>query len=121
MNFTHLISFINRSFRVVIAGLLCVTLLFSNALPAAAIGANKSAPTEGTDQLQGIEKEARKVGNPNAQPRSLQATQAKAEEGLNAVQGKADKEKMYRPSNSKDATTVEEKVEGFLGKITGND
>ncbi|MEM9923275.1 MAG: hypothetical protein AAF915_05890 [Cyanobacteria bacterium P01_D01_bin.50] len=119
MNFTRLISFINRSLRVVITGLLCVTLLFSNALPATAIGANKSAPTEGTDQLKEIEKEARKVGNPNAEPRSLQATQAKAEKGLNAVQGDADKDKMYRPDNS-EATTVKEEVKGFLGNITGN-
>lgn len=120
MNFTRFFSFINRSLRVVITGLLCVTLLFSNALPAAAIGANKSAPTEGTDQLKGIEKETRKVGNPNAEPRSLQATQAKAEKGLNAVQGDADKNKMYRPSNSQDATTVKEEVKDFLNNITGN-
>ncbi|MEM7714505.1 MAG: hypothetical protein AAF349_13185 [Cyanobacteria bacterium P01_A01_bin.68] len=118
MNFTRFISSINRSLRVVITGLLCVTLLFSNALPAAAIGANKSAPTEATDQLKGIQKETDKVAGSN--PRSFEATQGKAEKGLNAVQGDADKDKMYRPSNSQDATTVKEEVKGFLNNITGN-
>lgn len=104
--------------RFVIAGLLCVTLLFSNALSAAAIGTSKSMPTEGTEQLKGIQQETDKVANSN--PRSMQEVQAKAQKGLNAVQGDADKDKMYRPSNSGDATTVKEEVKDFLGNITGN-
>lgn len=50
----------------------------------------------------------------------MQEVQAKAQKGLNAVQGDADKDKMYRPSNSGDATTVKEEVKDFLGNITGN-
>lgn len=118
MNFTGLISFITRSLRVAITGLLCVTLLFSNALPAAAIGASKSSAAKGAEQLKGIQKETDKVANSN--PRSSQETQSKAQKGLNAVQGDADKDKMNRPGNSQNATAVKEEVKGFLNNMAGN-
>ncbi|MBW4511458.1 MAG: hypothetical protein KME64_33840 [Scytonematopsis contorta HA4267-MV1] len=116
MSFVRFIQPIVRSFRFVIAAALCVTLLFSNAFPAAAIGTNKSAPDEATTQLNNIQKGTDEVAK--SDPLSLEETQARTQNGLNEIQGDADKDKMYRPSNSKDARTVEDQVGNLLNKVT---
>lgn len=107
-----------RPLRFVFAALMSVMLLLSTALPAAAIGASKSSPDKGAEQLNSIQQETEELTENNA-PSSSRVIN-KANKGLNGVQGAANTENMNRPSNSQEAVTVEEKVEGFLEKITGD-
>ncbi|QSJ15344.1 hypothetical protein JYQ62_26330 [Nostoc sp. UHCC 0702] len=118
MNFIRLIQPVIRPFRFVIAATLCLTLLLTNAFPAAAIGSSKSELSEGTTQLSGIQKETDKVAR--SAPPSLEEVQSKSQEGLNEVQGDADKNKMKSPENSQNATSVIDKVENYLQKVTGD-
>lgn len=106
-----------RPLRFVVAAMMSVMLLLSTALPAAAIGASKSSPDKGAAQLNKIQQNAEELTENNAPSKSRVIN--KSNKGLNEVQGAANAEKMNRPSNSQDATTVEEKVEGFLENITG--
>lgn len=118
MSFNRFIQSIIRPVRFVIAAALCLTLVVSNAFPAAAIGSSKSSPTEGTAQLNKIQEKTDEVAR--SAPPSLEEVQSKSEKGLNEVQGDADKDKMNRPENSQNATSVIDKVEDYLGKVTGN-
>lgn len=107
-----------RPLRFVFAALMCVMLLFSTALPAAAIGASKSAPDKGAEQLNKIQEKTQELTENNAP--SNKRVIKESNKGLNEVQGAANAQNMNRPSNSQEAVTVEEKVEGFLEKITGD-
>ena len=107
-----------RPLRVVFAALMCVMLVFSTALPAAAIGASQSAPDKGAKQLNDIQRKTQELTENNA-PSNKRVIE-ESNKGLNEVQGAANAENMNRPSNSQGAVTVEEKVEGFLEKITGD-
>ena len=109
-------NFFSRRLRFLIAGCVCALLFFVNAFPAAAADSYKSSPTEGETQLNETIRKTEEVSRSN--PRSIgemQRTQ-QGEGGLNAVQGKADAEKMSRPENSPEATSVETKIkEGLKG------
>ncbi|RCJ42633.1 hypothetical protein A6770_07040 [Nostoc minutum NIES-26] len=118
MSFIRFIQPIVRPLRFVIAAALCLTLVVSNAFPAAAIGSSKSSPTEGTTQLNKIQKKTDEVAR--SAPPNLEEVQSESERGLNEVQGDADKNKMKRPENSQNATSVIDKVEDYLGKVTGD-
>lgn len=107
-----------RPLRFVVAVLMCVMLLLSTALPAAAIGASKSSTEKGPEQLNEIQQKTQELTENNAP--SNQRVINESNKGLNEVQGAANAENMNRPSNSQEATTVEEQVEGFLDNITGN-
>ncbi|WP_017314595.1 hypothetical protein [Mastigocladopsis repens] len=107
-----------RPVRFVIVAFTCALLIFSNALPAAAIGSQKSNPEDATTQLLGTQKETDKLST--EAPPGLEETQQRANEGLNEIQGAADIEKMKRPENSQTATTVEDEVKNLLNKVTGN-
>ncbi|KST69983.1 hypothetical protein [Mastigocoleus testarum] len=109
-----------RPLQFLVAVFTCLTLLFSSAYPAFAIGSYKSTPSEGETSLNQIQKETDKVASSKAGNPDLEESQAKTRKGLNSVQGSADKNKMKRPSNSQSATTVQDKVEGFLENVTGN-
>jgi hypothetical protein len=89
-----------RPVRVLVAAFVGAVLLFSNALPTLAVS---SRPDQGEDQLQQIEQKSEDVLKSN--PRSLEESQKDAENGLNTVQGQANKEKMKRPENT-DATSI---------------
>jgi hypothetical protein len=119
MNFIRLIQPVVRYCRFVIAVVLCTTLVFSNAFPAAAgIGTSKSSPTDATTQLNKIQEKTDEMAR--SAPPGLEETQAETAKGINEVQGDADKDKMHRPSNSKNATSVQDQVENLLDKVTGN-
>lgn len=117
MKFTRLIQSVVRSFRFVIATALCLTLLFSNVLPASANTTTKSANTDATTQLNKIQEKTDDVAASKGP--DLEETQAETQKGLNEVQGDADKDKMFRPSNSQNATSIENQVESFLEQATG--
>ncbi|MDM9379916.1 hypothetical protein QUB80_04280 [Chlorogloeopsis sp. ULAP01] len=108
-----------RPMRFVVLAFTCALLLLSNALPAAAIESYKSNPQEATDQL--LETQRRTDESVSKPPLGLEETQKRTSGGgLNEVQGAADVEKMNRPENSQQATSVEEEVSNFLKKVTGN-
>ncbi|BAZ39188.1 conserved hypothetical low temperature-induced protein [Calothrix sp. NIES-4101] len=117
MNFARLTQSVVRSFRFIIATALCLTLLFSNVLPASANSTSRSADTDATSQLNKIQEKTDKIGASKGP--DLEETQAETQNGLNEVQGDADKDKMFRPSNSQNATSIENQVENFLEKATG--
>lgn len=119
MNFTRFkLSSNLRPLRFVVAGLMCVMLLLSTALPASAIGASKSSPEKGAAQLNQIQQKTEELTENNAPSKGRVINESN--KGLNGVQGAANAENMNRPSNSQNAVTVEKKVEGFLEKITPN-
>jgi hypothetical protein len=104
--------------RFVVVIFACSLVLVSNVLPAYAMGSSsKSKPSDGPAQLNKIEERAQDVAK--SDPLSLEETQARSQGGLNEVQGAADKNKMSRPSNSQDATTIQDQVEGALEKVAG--
>lgn len=131
------VSALWRPVRLLVAVCACALIMFANALPAYSLPnpfasdnpANKSATTkpyspsgqpDGEVNLTGIEKESQKSiygvepGSPD-----LGETQRKASEGLNEVQGAADREKMSRPENSSGETIegiLEDKLEGVKGQ-----
>jgi len=109
-----------RPVRFLVAVCVCALLVFSNAFPAYSDPVNptasRTAPEKGEEQLRSIEREAQEAVIET--PYSREKTQAKANEGLNEIQGTADIEKMKRPENTQ-ATSVEEKSKNFLEALTG--
>lgn len=110
-----------RPVRFLIAACVCAILVFSYAFPALSDTpqptGNKTAPQAGESQLLDIEKQAQEAVLKD--PYSREETQAKANTGLNEIQGAADLDKMKRPENSQGATSVEDKSKKFLEGMTG--
>jgi hypothetical protein len=123
MQFLNSILYPIRSLVIVFA---CALLVLSNVLPASAagtgaMGAGKSKPTDGTEQLKTIEKRAEDVAKADPYDLDMKATQERTQGGLNEVQGAADQDKMHRPSNSQDAKTVRDQLKGAFETATGQD
>jgi hypothetical protein len=107
-----------RPVRFLVVAFTCALLLLTNAFPAMAIGTTKSEPTEATEQLNQIQRKTDELST--QEPPGLDVYQENTSgEGLNEIQGTADMDKMKRPENSQDATTVEDEVKGLLEKVTG--
>jgi hypothetical protein len=107
-----------RPVRFVIVAFTIALLFLSSAFPVAAIGTSKSNVTEATDQLLETQRKTDKIAK--SAPASLKEVEERSSEGLNEIQGDADIDKMKRPDNSQDATSVEDEVNSFLKKVTGN-
>lgn len=112
-----------RPIRFLLTFCVCALLMFSFSFPAYSAPVNptgsKTAPQEGEANLTQIEREAQKAVLKD--PYSRKQTQTKASGGLNEIQGSADADKMSRPDNSQDASSVEEKSKNLLEKLTGKD
>jgi hypothetical protein len=106
-----------RPFRILIAAVACMILLFSNVTPASAIGSARSDVSEGTAQLNKIQRKTDELTR--SEIPSTRDVQSESNKGLNEVQGDADMDKMKSPENSQNATTIEDRVTNFLEKITG--
>lgn len=110
-----------RPIRFLLAVCVCALLVFSHTLPAFSAPVNPTAsgtaPEQGEAQLRSIEREAQEAVLDN--PYSREETQAKANEGLNEIQGTADVGQMKRPENAQ-ANSVESKIKNVLEKVTGN-
>jgi hypothetical protein len=117
MKIIGFVSSLVRPVRFLVVAFTCALLLLTNAFPALAMGTTKSATTEATDQLNQIQRKTdEKATEP---PLGREETQAETYQGLNEVQGDADFDKMKRPENSQNATTVKDEVGNFLEKMTG--
>jgi len=116
--FGKMVSRLTRTLAVIFT---CTLLLFTNAVPAFAATANttqtKSDPTKGSERLDNVQKKSEEIlRHP---PLDMKSVQDEANQGLNEVQGAADIQDMSRPSNSQKATSIEEKAEQILEKVTG--
>lgn len=120
MRFIRLDRSALRPIRFLLAICVCALIMFSYALPAMSDPVNPTAtpaaPQEGEAQLRSIEREAQEAVIDK--PYSQEETQAKANQGLNEIQGTADVDKMKRPENT-DASSVEQKSKNFLEALTG--
>jgi hypothetical protein len=109
MKIIGFVSSLVRPVRFLVVAFTCALLLLTNAFPALAMGT--------TDQLNQIQRKTdEKATEP---PLGREETQAETYQGLNEVQGDADFDKMKRPENSQNATTVKDEVGNFLEKMTG--
>jgi hypothetical protein len=106
-----------RPIRLVVTVLITAFMLLTTTVPAFAFGTSRSKPTDGTAQLGNIERESQKVAESKVAPGSMEESEARAQGGINEVQGDADKDKMSRPSNSQDATTIRDEIGKALKKV----
>lgn len=96
----------------------CALLLFTSATPALAFGNSSSSPAKGVEQLNGVQKESEKaISGDLSSNNDGKSVMKNSAEGLNGVQGKADREDMYSPEGAK-ATSVEENIKETLEEIT---
>jgi hypothetical protein len=103
-----------RPVRFLFTALICTILFFASVTPAQAAYLPKSKPTDGTTQLNKIDDKAQQeIDNPAM---NLEEVEKRAQNGLNEVQGSADKNKMYTAKSSEPA--VGKKIEKALDKIT---
>ncbi len=102
-----------RPVQFLFTALMCTLLLFAGVTPAQAGNMPKSKLTEGTDQLQKIDAKAQTAIDKPAT--SLEEVEERSKNGLNEVQGSADKDKMYTSKSSKPAVT--DKLEKALDKM----
>jgi hypothetical protein len=107
INFSNL-----RPLRFLMAALLCTFLWLGSAIPSFA---GVSSPAQSEDALKQIQKDSEQLLRGG--PPSLEEVQAKSQEGINEVQGGADKEKMKNPANSQGSTSVEEKIQEGMDNI----
>ncbi len=114
MLFNKLNNWLKSSLRLILTAFICSLLFIASAYPVQA--AINSKPTDGEANLNSIQNETDKVGNPSAYPKGLEETTKKAQGGLNEVQGDADKDKMISPEDT-NATTVKDKAANFLENL----
>ncbi|NEP20187.1 MAG: hypothetical protein F6J97_25435 [Leptolyngbya sp. SIO4C1] len=101
-----------RSLKGLLIAFICGVLLFANSLPAFAFGNSSSRPEEGTAQLNQVQEESEAAIK--QRPRGLDEIKAKANSGLNAVQGSADASKMKNPATSRSEKSVADQAEDAL-------
>lgn len=102
-----------RLVRLFVGVCVCALLLFSSPLSAFA---TTSSPTEGEANLTEIELKSQEAAE--SKPYSLEKTEEEANQGINEVQGDADKDKMLNPENTKDTPSFEKQVETVIESIT---
>jgi hypothetical protein len=113
MKFITNISSIIHPVRFLVAGLMCALVFLVNITPAQAANVAKSKPTDGIDRLQKIDDDSYK--NIEDPAMSLDEVQKRSQNGLNEIQGDADKDKMYTSKSSKPA--VAQDIEKALDKL----
>lgn len=112
VSFNRFASTIARFSRWAIAATLCTLVFVANVQPASAFGGSSSKPSDGVVQLDKVEQQAKDVLKNG--PRGGDEVAARAEGGINGVQGGASASKMETPANSKDATTVADGIKGAI-------
>jgi hypothetical protein len=116
--FNKLVIHVAQVFTVVFT---CALLFFANLASANAAPMNNTGSnsdlTKGSERLDDVQKKSEEIlRNP---PLSLDRVVDESNKGLNEVQGDADIQDMSRPSNSREATSIEEKAEQVLKKMKG--
>ena len=104
--------------RPVAIALACALMVFSVATPAMAFGNSSSSPSKGVEQLDDVQDKSEEaitgaIDNAN----DGESVRKNSEEGLNGVQGAANKQNMKNPSNS-GASSIEENIKEALEDVT---
>lgn len=90
-----------KPIRILVLGVCCVMLFWGSAVPALAA---QSPVDKGAEQLNKVQQETDKSAQ--EMPSSIEEVQEKTKEGLNAVQGSADREKMKGPESTTETDTM---------------
>ncbi|MEA5448777.1 hypothetical protein VB780_09380 [Leptolyngbya sp. CCNP1308] len=107
---------LNRNLaRISMVMIASLFLFLGVASPAMAFGKSSSNSSDGTAQMNNIQKASERALK--AEPRSQGEVQGKAQRGPNEVQGDADLHTLNSPQNSQ-ATTVQDQIENALEKVT---
>lgn len=104
-------NWLKSSINLVLTVLVCGLLFISNAYPAQA---TTSKPTDGEVSLNKIQAKTENVARSN--PRGIDEIIDESRNGLNGVQGAADKNKMISPEDT-NATTVEDQAVNLLDNL----
>lgn len=96
----------------------CALLIFSSMSPAYAFGGARSDKAKGLEQLEGVQKESEKaISGSIKSDNDRESVTKNSQEGLNGVQGAANKENMISPDNAQ-GTTIEENIKEALESVT---
>jgi hypothetical protein len=107
-----------RPVGFVIIAFVCTLLFLSSTSPAFAIISYESDVQEGPTQLLETQRKTDEVAK--SQRLRMKEVQENSTKGVNEVQGDADIDKMKNPENSQSSTSLEENIQNFLEKLTGN-
>lgn len=105
-----------RSLFSMFATFICTAALIVGLVASPSFAAT-SSPTKGTDQLPQTEDASVDVMKKPA-PMGINEVEARNENGLNEIQGAADKDKMYKADTSKPGPAFAKKIDKALDKIT---
>ena len=97
----------------------CALVLLANATPALAFGGSNSSPDKGLEQLDSVQNKSEQAITKDGKNDmgSMRKVSKNAQEGLNGVQGAANKGDMISP-NEADGNTIEGNIEEALEEIT---
>lgn len=99
--------------------LACALMVFSVAAPAMAFGNSSSSPDKGLEQLDGVQKKSEEaITGEIDHANDGESVTKNSQEGLNGVQGAANKENMKNPANSGGAVAIEENIKEALEDVT---
>ena len=96
----------------------CAIVLFANATPALAFGGSNSSPDKGLEQLDGVQNKSEQAITKDGKNdmSSMRKVSKNSREGLNGVQGAANKGDMISPSDA-NGNTIEGNIEEALDEI----
>lgn len=109
-------TLLKNSVYFILSIVLCLSLVTSFAFPAAA--GTPSPVTKGEANLNKIQAKTDELAQ--QEPPSLQDTIERSQGGLNEVQGRADANKMISPEDAQGTTTLKDKIEQALDKVTNS-
>lgn len=113
MLFNKLNNWLKFSVRLALTVMVCGVLFISSTYPAQA---TPSRTTDGETSLNRVQEKTDSVASSN--PRGINEVTKESQKGLNAVQGGADKDKMVRPEDASNATTIKEQAANLLDNLT---
>lgn len=109
-------QFTRKFLQVAVAIAASFVMLLGVADSAMAFGNSNSQASEGTAQMNQLQKESARAVK--SEPRSRRQVQKQAQQGPNEVQGDADLGGMNAPDNSRSTRSVRQQAEDALKKVT---
>ena len=103
-----------RSLFSMFSLLLCSTLLFLGLLMPPSLALQGSDPTKGTAQMPESMKAAEDVAK--SAPMSMEEVEERSKEGINEVQGGADKDRMYKSNTNQPGPAIVKDIKKAIDK-----
>jgi hypothetical protein len=119
-NFRNAVSVLVSGLRPLAIALACALVIFSSATPAFAFGkGSPSSPTKGLEQLDTVQQKSEEAisGSMDNLKQMKNEEMKNAAEGLNGVQGDANKQNMISREEAK-GNTIEKNIKEALEDIT---